>query len=461
MDLTRLMGGHPITSNRLPFEEKIFFFDRRSKEYLNHQGSKLLHHNVCCSSSYTTKALEYYTEAPTETTQLRMLPKPTTSRLQLITSPKLSNSTLERPSTTEISQVSFSDTQHGNPEVSNKLRFRQWNGQRVKVLNENLFQSLSGVLKDAHEHVALFRNIDGGNIGRVLRSPKYLSQWTTEKAGDVTFFCDIKLGRCCMEHDHHAVGSGRLAGENNTGKETWMKNCSALLPSAFFIVLSVRNRAHNYYTTKAPEYYTEADAAPSYNIKRATPKLPSTKTSKSPEYYTYVAPACCTEAPKYYLPPTYYTTKAAEYYTEPPKYYTNKAPEYYTTTCASLSLYTEAPKYYSALSYTTTTEADKYYAAPTYYTAAAPSYYASVYYTTTYATPSYYTEAPMYYTTKAPEYYNTTYAAPPNYTEASKYYSIPSYYTTPYASPTYYRDAPKYYNYVQICRSYDLNSVIN
>jgi hypothetical protein len=49
------------------------------------------------------------------------------------------------------------------------------------VLNEHLFQSLSGALKDAHEHVALFRNIDGGNIGRVLRSPKYLSQWTTEK----------------------------------------------------------------------------------------------------------------------------------------------------------------------------------------------------------------------------------------------------------------------------------------
>jgi hypothetical protein len=49
------------------------------------------------------------------------------------------------------------------------------------VLNENLFQSLSGALKDAHEHVALFRNIDGGNIGRVIRSPKYLSQWTTEK----------------------------------------------------------------------------------------------------------------------------------------------------------------------------------------------------------------------------------------------------------------------------------------
>jgi hypothetical protein len=92
--------------------------------------------------------------------------------------------------------------------------------------------------------------------------------------------------------------------------------------------------AHYYYTTKATEYYTEADAAPSYIIKRTTPRLQSTKTIKSPEYYTYVAPACCTEASKYYLvpsyyteAPTYYTTKAAEYYTEPPKYYTNKAPE--------------------------------------------------------------------------------------------------------------------------------------
>jgi hypothetical protein len=47
-----------------------------------------------------------------------------------------------------------------------------------------------------------------------------------------------------MEHDHHAVVSGRFAGENNTGKETWMKHCSALLPSAFFVVLSVRNRVN-------------------------------------------------------------------------------------------------------------------------------------------------------------------------------------------------------------------------
>ncbi len=38
---------------------------------------------------------------------------------------------------------------------------------------------MSGALKDVHEHVMLFRNIDGGNIGRVL--PKYLSQSTPEK----------------------------------------------------------------------------------------------------------------------------------------------------------------------------------------------------------------------------------------------------------------------------------------
>ncbi|EFX82483.1 hypothetical protein DAPPUDRAFT_241123 [Daphnia pulex] len=53
------------------------------------------------------------------------------------------------------------------------------NALLLQVVNENLFQSLSGALKDTLEHVTLFRNIDGGNIGPVL--PKYLSQWTTEK----------------------------------------------------------------------------------------------------------------------------------------------------------------------------------------------------------------------------------------------------------------------------------------
>ncbi|EFX72754.1 hypothetical protein DAPPUDRAFT_254045 [Daphnia pulex] len=109
----------------------------RSQLRLNHQGSRLLHHNLCCSSSYTTKALEYYTESPKyyttkapENTQLRMLPQPTTPRLQLITPPKLSNTTQERPSTIEISRVSFSDTHHGSPEVANKLRLKHWNGKQ-------------------------------------------------------------------------------------------------------------------------------------------------------------------------------------------------------------------------------------------------------------------------------------------------------------------------------------------
>ncbi|EFX62244.1 hypothetical protein DAPPUDRAFT_120393 [Daphnia pulex] len=110
-----------------------------------------------------------------------------------------------------------------------------------QVVNKNLFQSLSGAIKDVHEHVTLFRNIDGGSIGRVL--PKCLSQWTSEKvkaqgvnvlpkanvegailedckvaltlndgqkAGDVAFVCDIKLGCRRMEHHHFAVVSGRL-----------------------------------------------------------------------------------------------------------------------------------------------------------------------------------------------------------------------------------------------------------
>jgi hypothetical protein len=47
-----------------------------------------------------------------------------------------------------------------------------------------------------------------------------------------------------MKHHHHAVVSGQLAGEKNTGNETWMNNCSALSPSAFFVVLLVRNRVN-------------------------------------------------------------------------------------------------------------------------------------------------------------------------------------------------------------------------
>jgi hypothetical protein len=86
---------------------------------LHYQSARVLH-----------RGPKYYTTKAPKTTQLRMLPQPTTPRLQLITPPKLSNTTQERPSTIEISRVSFSDTQHGSPEVSNKLRFKQWNGKQ-------------------------------------------------------------------------------------------------------------------------------------------------------------------------------------------------------------------------------------------------------------------------------------------------------------------------------------------
>ncbi|KAI9552301.1 hypothetical protein GHT06_022665 [Daphnia sinensis] len=64
-----------------------------------------------------------------------------------------------------------------------------------------------------------------------------------------------------------------------------------------------------------------------------------------------------------------------------------RAPKYYTTTYAAPTYYSEAPKSYSASTYDTEVP---------------------VIYTTTYATPNYYTEAPTYYTTKAPEHYTTT-----------------------------------------------------
>ncbi|EFX82365.1 hypothetical protein DAPPUDRAFT_316858 [Daphnia pulex] len=37
-----------------------------------------------------------------------------------------------------------------------------------QVVNENLFQSMSGALKDVHEHVTLSRNVDGANTCRVI-----------------------------------------------------------------------------------------------------------------------------------------------------------------------------------------------------------------------------------------------------------------------------------------------------
>jgi hypothetical protein len=54
---------------------------------------------------------------------------------------------------------------------------------------------------------------------------------------------------------------------------------------------------------------------------------------------------------------------------------------------------------------------------------------AQEYYTTTYAAPAYYTEAPKHYSTWEFQYYATTYAPPAYYTEAPKYYSAPAYYT--------------------------------
>jgi hypothetical protein len=55
------------------------------------------------------------------------------------------------------------------------------------------------------------------------------------------------------------------------------------------------------------------------------------------------------------------------------RYQTSTPPPYYTTTYATTSYYTEAPDYHTAV----------------------------------YAAPAYYTEAPKYYTTKAPEYPTT------------------------------------------------------
>jgi hypothetical protein len=44
------------------------------------------------------------------------------------------------------------------------------------------------------------------------------------------------------------------------------------------------------------------------------------------------------------------------------------------------------------------------------------------FYTSMYAAPSYYTNAPRYYNTEALKYYITTYAAPSYYTYVPKYY---------------------------------------
>ncbi|EFX82268.1 hypothetical protein DAPPUDRAFT_241528 [Daphnia pulex] len=83
-------NGSQSSEHLRPYSSCILRRITRSQSRLNHQGSRLLHHNLCCSSSYTTKTLKYYTIMASETTQLRMLPQPTTPRLQLIAPPKLS-----------------------------------------------------------------------------------------------------------------------------------------------------------------------------------------------------------------------------------------------------------------------------------------------------------------------------------------------------------------------------------
>jgi hypothetical protein len=54
------------------------------------------------------------------------------------------------------------------------------------------------------------------------------------------------LGRRRIEHHFAAYHwcLKAIVGENNTGNKTWMNNRSALSPSAFFVVLSVRNRVN-------------------------------------------------------------------------------------------------------------------------------------------------------------------------------------------------------------------------
>ncbi|EFX68342.1 hypothetical protein DAPPUDRAFT_114655 [Daphnia pulex] len=121
------------------------------------------------------------------------------------------------------------------------------------------------LLGDVHEHVTLFRNIDGGSIGRVL--PKCLSQWTSEKVkaqgvnvlpkanveGAILEDCKVALTlndgqkipilvviESIPSLKHDRTSGWAIAGENNTGKKTWMNNCSAPSPSAFFVVLSCR-----------------------------------------------------------------------------------------------------------------------------------------------------------------------------------------------------------------------------
>ncbi|EFX86909.1 hypothetical protein DAPPUDRAFT_235674 [Daphnia pulex] len=133
----------------------------------------------------------------------------------------------------------------------------------------------------------------------------------------------------------------------------------------------------------------------------------------------------------------------------------HQSARYYTSTYAAPAYYTDAPNYYSVPSY--------YTEAPVYYTTKAIEYYTEVpkYYTAIYVARAYTTKGPEYCTTTytapyynepeyyidAPVYYTTTYVTPRCYTEASKYCTGKAeYYTTTFAAPVYYGEKLQYFS---------------
>ncbi|EFX89745.1 hypothetical protein DAPPUDRAFT_232993 [Daphnia pulex] len=152
-----------------------------------------------------------------------------------------------------------------------------------------------------------------------------------------------------------------------------------------------------YYTTKSPKCYTTTYAAPP-----AEPRI-----TKSLEYYT-----------------TTYVARA--YYTVAPKYYNTKVSVYYTTTCAASTCYTETSKHFS-VSVTTprlklTTPSKRLKTTPKRLITTLPqaTHPQLIYYTTTYASSYYYTEASKYCIEKLESKSRTaskTYGAPVYYTE--------------------------------------------
>jgi hypothetical protein len=126
-------------------------------------------------------------------------------------------------------------------------------------------------------------------------------------------------------------------------------------------------------TTRPRRRSMTMHAAPSYYI-------------EAPKYTVFWA-TYCTDFPKYYSVPSFYTEAPADYSTESSADYSTEAPANYSTE-APANYSTEAPADYS-------TEASKYYSAPTYYTETALSCYVEQ---------KYYTDAPVHYT--------TTYAKP-------------------------------------------------